>query len=101
MDLSASGFIIRKIPKVTPGGLEPTTLSLKVRCSNQLSYGISLNETGGKRGSAVLRFLFSRQYDRPSAALHFLDIATIVAISRERGVLPFSLFVIRIGIIGK
>ena len=37
---SALRFRRRGTEIVTPLGLEPRTLSLKVRCSNQLSYGV-------------------------------------------------------------
>ena len=40
---------------VTPLGLEPRTLSLKVRCSNQLSYEV-INENEGT-GKELFRLL--------------------------------------------
>ena len=41
---------------MTPLGLEPRTLSLKVRCSNQLSYEVGFQRFPGVNGMLPLRF---------------------------------------------
>ena len=46
------------VPVVTRLGLEPRTLSLKVRCSNQLSYQVFSSIEGGKDSQFFYRANF-------------------------------------------